>query len=105
MAKRILSLLLVLAFIVCLFAACGTTPADDSADKEPADDSADNSADTADDADDTADDTADTEEKIFYLTVGGNNSGIGQEGRMYNIWQDSMGLASALQFRALLLLD
>ena len=105
MAKRILSLLLVLAFIVCLFAACGTTPADDSADKEPADDSADNSADTADDADDSADDSAEAGEKIFYLTMGGSTSGIAPEGHMYNIWQDSMGLTSSLQFRALLLLD
>ena len=105
MAKRILSLLLVLAFIVCLFAACGTTPADDSADKEPADDSADNSADTADDTDDSADDSAETGEKIFYLTMGGSTSGIAPEGHMYNIWQDSMGLTSSLQFRALLLLD
>jgi peptide/nickel transport system substrate-binding protein len=103
MAKRILSLLLVLAFIVCIFAACGADNKDNDTSKEP-DQSADKSADDTS-KDTSADTSAEAGEKVFYLTMGGSTSGIAPEGHMYNIWQDSMGLTSSLQFRALLLLD
>ena len=103
MAKRIISLLLALVFIVCLFAACGADNKDSADTSKEPEQSAEQSAETSGDT--SADTSAEAGEKVFYLTVGGNNSGIGQEGRMYNIWQDSMGLASALQFRALLILD
>ena len=103
MAKRILSLLLVLAFIVCIFAACGADNKDNDTSKEP-DQSADKSADDTS-KDTSADTSAEAGEKVFYLTMGGSTSGIAPEGHMYNIWQDSMGLTSSLQFRALLLLN
>jgi len=99
MAKttRILSLLLVLAMMLCLLASCGTAKEKETA-EEP------EQKEEVKEETKEEEPTEEPEEKIFYLTTGGSTSGIGTEGRMYNVWQDTMGLSSALQFRALLLL-